>query len=141
MTVAAAVDAPLWLAAESADERAEREAGWHWAWGAEPADGRLRAFVWDFALDAPLPSARLLVAAQKGLPGVWLDGRPLQLHTFIRCSSGPKRGRYVRSNLDCDGTSSETQVSIRDGVVVASAGARLGRIGQDKAGDRFTLPL
>ena len=32
------------------------------------------------------------------------NGRPLQLHTFIRCSSGPKRGRYVRSNLDCDGT-------------------------------------
>lgn len=46
------------------------------------------------------------------------NGRPLKLHTFIRCSSGPKRGRYVRSNLDCDGTSSETQVSIRDGVVV-----------------------
>jgi len=49
------------------------------------------------------------------------NGRPLQLHTFIRCSSGPKRGRYVRSNLDCDGTSSETQVSIRDGVVVEIA--------------------
>ncbi|MCX4244287.1 hypothetical protein [Paraliomyxa miuraensis] len=46
------------------------------------------------------------------------NGRPLQLHTFIRCSSGPKRGRYVRSNLDCDGTSSETQVSIENGVVV-----------------------
>ncbi|MCH9686139.1 MAG: hypothetical protein K0V04_32200 [Deltaproteobacteria bacterium] len=46
------------------------------------------------------------------------NGRPLQLHTFIRCSSGPKRGRYVRSNLDCDGTSSETQVSIGQGVVV-----------------------
>ncbi len=46
------------------------------------------------------------------------NGRPLQLHTFIRCSSGPKRGRYVRSNLDCDGTSSETQVSIGDGLVV-----------------------
>jgi hypothetical protein len=46
------------------------------------------------------------------------NGRPLALHTFIRCSSGPKRGRYVRSNLDCDGTSSETQVSIREGVVV-----------------------
>lgn len=45
------------------------------------------------------------------------NGRPLQLHTFIRCSSGPKRGRYVRSNLDCDGTSSETQVSIGEGVV------------------------
>lgn len=49
------------------------------------------------------------------------NGRPLQLHTFIRCSSGPKRGRYVRSNLDCDGTSSETQVSIREGVVVEIA--------------------
>lgn len=46
------------------------------------------------------------------------NGRPMQLLTFIRCSSGPKRGRYVRSNLDCDGTSSETQVSIRDGLVV-----------------------
>lgn len=45
------------------------------------------------------------------------NGRPLRLHTFIRCSSGPKRGRYVQSNLDCDGTSSETQVSIGDGVV------------------------
>ncbi len=40
------------------------------------------------------------------------------VHTFIRCSSGPKRGRYVRNNLDCDGTSDETQVSIAKGVVV-----------------------
>jgi hypothetical protein len=39
------------------------------------------------------------------------------VHTFIRCSSGPKAGRYVRNNLDCDGTSTERQVSIRDGVV------------------------
>lgn len=45
------------------------------------------------------------------------NGRPMTLHTFIRCSSGPKRGRYVQSNLDCDGTSSETQVSIYEGVV------------------------
>lgn len=47
-----------------------------------------------------------------------VNGRPMQKHTFIRCSSGPKRGRYVRSNLDCDGTSSETQVSIDNGLVV-----------------------
>ncbi len=46
------------------------------------------------------------------------NGRPLQLHTFIRCSSGPKRGRYVQSNLDCDGTSSDIQVLIQDGLVV-----------------------
>lgn len=44
-------------------------------------------------------------------------GRPMTLHTFIRCSSGPKAGRYVRSNMDCDGTSTETKVSIRDAVV------------------------
>jgi hypothetical protein len=46
------------------------------------------------------------------------DGRSAMIHTFIRCSSGPKRGRYVRNNLDCDGTSDETQVSIAKGVVV-----------------------
>lgn len=45
------------------------------------------------------------------------NGRPLTRHTFIRCSSGPKRGRYVQSNLECDGTSSETQISIEDGIV------------------------
>jgi len=45
------------------------------------------------------------------------NGRPLRLHTFIRCSSGPKRGNYVQSNLDCDGTSSETQVSIYDDLI------------------------
>lgn len=49
------------------------------------------------------------------------NGRPMKLHTFIRCSSGPKRGRYVQSNLDCDGTSSETQVSIHDGIVAEIA--------------------
>ena len=30
------------------------------------------------------------------------NGRPLQLHTFIRCSSGPKRGRYVRTGKGTD---------------------------------------
>jgi hypothetical protein len=44
-------------------------------------------------------------------------GRPAVVHTFIRCSSGPKAGRYVRNNLDCNGTSSETQISIVDGKV------------------------
>jgi hypothetical protein len=40
------------------------------------------------------------------------------LHTFIRCSSGPRAGRYVRSNLDCDGTSSEIQLVGSGGVIV-----------------------
>jgi hypothetical protein len=46
------------------------------------------------------------------------NGTGATVHTFIRCSSGPKRGRYVRNNLDCDGTSDETQVSIAKGVIV-----------------------
>lgn len=45
------------------------------------------------------------------------DGREVRQHTFIRCSSGPKAGRFVRENLDCDGTSSEIMVSIREGQV------------------------
>ena len=43
--------------------------------------------------------------------------RPILVHTFIRCSSGPKAGRYVRNNLDCNGTSTEREVAIRDGLV------------------------
>ena len=46
-----------------------------------------------------------------------VNDRPITQHTYIRCTSGPKAGRYVRNNLDCDGTSSETKVSIRDGIV------------------------
>ena len=46
------------------------------------------------------------------------DGKDAIIHTFIRCSSGPKRGRYVRKNLDCDGTSDETQVVIGDERIV-----------------------
>lgn len=41
----------------------------------------------------------------------------LRYHTFIRCTSGPKAGRYVRNNLECDGTSSEIELSIREGVI------------------------
>jgi len=38
-------------------------------------------------------------------------------HTFIRCTSGPKAGRYVASNLNCDGTSSEIEIAVMDGLV------------------------
>ena len=68
-----------WLAAEDAAARAEREAGWHRAWGpGTPAPGAAhRPFIWDFHLAHDLAQARLTLAAQKGLPGVWLDGRLL----------------------------------------------------------------
>src|SRR5690606_13421191 len=40
------------------------------------------------------------------------------IHTYIRCSSGPKRGQYVLSNLDCNGTSDETQLVVQNGQIV-----------------------
>lgn len=43
--------------------------------------------------------------------------RRVQFHTFIRCTSGPKTGRYVKNNLDCDGTSSETRIAVENDVV------------------------
>jgi alpha-L-rhamnosidase len=77
MTVSIDAAGAQWLAAEDAAERTEREAGWFWAWGEAPTDERPRQFVWRFVLAAPLTAASLLVAAQKGLTGVWLDGRAL----------------------------------------------------------------
>lgn len=53
-----------------------------------------------------------------------VNGRPITQHTYIRCTSGPKAGRYVRDNLACDGTSNETKVTIRDDVVAELEYAR-----------------
>ena len=44
-------------------------------------------------------------------------GRSVAYQTFIRCTSGPKKGQYVRQNLECDGTSSEVQLAIENGIV------------------------
>ncbi|EDM78850.1 hypothetical protein PPSIR1_32667 [Plesiocystis pacifica SIR-1] len=44
-------------------------------------------------------------------------GREVRYETFIRCTSGPKIGRYVSSNVDCDGTSSEVQIAVEKGIV------------------------
>ncbi len=43
--------------------------------------------------------------------------RKVRFETFIRCTSGPKVGEYVRNNIDCDGTSSEVRLAIEDGTV------------------------
>lgn len=37
-------------------------------------------------------------------------GRTLWLETYIQCTSGPKAEAFVFDHLECDGTSSETQV-------------------------------
>ncbi len=44
-------------------------------------------------------------------------GRTIRFHTFIRCTSGPRVGRYVASNLECDGTSSEVEIAVENGLI------------------------
>jgi len=43
--------------------------------------------------------------------------RKVRFETFIRCTSGPRVGQYVRNNVDCDGTSSEVRLAVEDGTV------------------------
>lgn len=56
-----------------------------------------------------------------GLPATVRDmesrGRVIHYETFIRCTSGPKTGKFVRQNLDCDGTSSEIEIAIEEGTI------------------------
>ncbi|MEE9382376.1 MAG: hypothetical protein V3V08_03065 [Nannocystaceae bacterium] len=44
-------------------------------------------------------------------------GRLVRFETYIRCTSGPKTGSFVRENIACDGTSSEMTVAVEDGLV------------------------
>lgn len=69
------MNSPIWIAAEDKAERVEREAGWSWVWGDSTENERPRQFIWNFGLQAPLADAKLLIAAQRGLPALWLDGR------------------------------------------------------------------
>ena len=43
--------------------------------------------------------------------------RDVRFHTFIRCTSGPRVGRFVASNLDCDGTSSEIEIAVENNLI------------------------
>lgn len=56
-----------------------------------------------------------------GLPAsvrdVEVGTRAVRYDTFIRCTSGPKIGDYVRSNIDCDGTSSEVEIAVENGII------------------------
>ena len=56
-----------------------------------------------------------------GLPAEIRDvearGREVHFETFIRCTSGPKIGKYVRKNLECDGTSSEVEIAIENAII------------------------
>lgn len=86
-------------------------------WTALPEAQRKRAL----AGDVELGDAEFAAFMAWGPPADTMlrdrDGRNVRVHTFIRCTSGPKAGRYVRANLDCDGTSAETQVSVSSGKI------------------------
>lgn len=43
--------------------------------------------------------------------------RSVLFHTFIRCTSGPRVGRWVKKNVDCDGTSNEIEIAVENGVI------------------------
>ncbi len=43
--------------------------------------------------------------------------RSVRFHTFIRCTSGSRVGRWVASNLACDGTSSEVEIAVENGLI------------------------
>ena len=45
------------------------------------------------------------------------NSRTVRYETFIRCTSGPKIGLYVKQNTDCDGTSNEVQIALENGIV------------------------
>lgn len=45
------------------------------------------------------------------------NGGDVRFHTFIRCTSGPRTGKYVHSNLECDGTSTEIEIRVTTGMI------------------------
>lgn len=52
-----------------------------------------------------------------GPPADSQGGGESKFHTFIRCTSGPRTGKYVRSNLECDGTSTEVEIKVTGGLI------------------------
>jgi len=40
--------------------------------------------------------------------------REVTFESFIRCTSGPKRGAFVRKNLECDGTAEKLQLALEN---------------------------
>ena len=45
------------------------------------------------------------------------DGRSVRFETYIRCTSGPHTGEFVRQSIECDGTASEVTAAVEDGII------------------------
>lgn len=65
-----------WLAVETEDDRADREAGLSWIWSDDAPEAELRAFRLDFAMETPA-DATLIIGARGRLTSLQLDGAPV----------------------------------------------------------------
>ena len=106
------------LEAEEENRQAYLERAGLWErWTALPAEEREAAAAGD--VQVGYHEFTLLMAW--GPPADTQDrdanGRPLVQHTYIRCTSGPKAGEHVQNHIDCDGTATETQVSIYNDII------------------------
>src|SRR5581483_4467886 len=69
-----------WLCVETAEDRADRDAGLHWVWGEAGEGAHSRRFRRRFELAEPA-TAELIVGARHRLTGLWIDGAPLAHET------------------------------------------------------------
>lgn len=77
-----------WLTAERPEDRADREAGLHWIWGATPHDASNRRFRLDLDLKSPVREAVVFVGARDELAGAYFDGARLPIEPFSKIAFG-----------------------------------------------------
>ncbi len=77
-----------WIAAETAEEREDREAGLHWIWGEPGLVLEPRRFRHRFELQASATEAAIFVGARDRLLQVRLDGEPVALPEVDRNAFG-----------------------------------------------------
>ncbi|MGB1700373.1 MAG: hypothetical protein ACPHRO_10485 [Nannocystaceae bacterium] len=63
-------------------------------------------------------AARMAWGRPADIKVVEVGNRKVAYEVFIRCTSGPRAGQHVRQSMECDGTSSERQIAVENGIVV-----------------------
>lgn len=77
-----------WLAAETPEARADRDAGLHWIWGATPHDPANRRFRLSLDLPAQAREAVVFIGARDELASAWFDGVRLPIEPFSKIAFG-----------------------------------------------------
>ncbi|MFI4933479.1 MAG: family 78 glycoside hydrolase catalytic domain [Caulobacterales bacterium] len=78
-----------WLAVETDEDRADREAGLKWIWSEGPPEAPTRRFRYRFHLTQPAKTATLTAAARDQVTALWLDGQPLKVPAANPHAFGP----------------------------------------------------